>query len=153
MLVAFFNIIGEKLRTLGLPVSGIPASNEIVSYLHIPVVFLAAAYVTFDRGHTRIDMLTSKFPKALQELFITIGYLFGVAICTFVSWRAFIQMGKFITRHKMSSVTGVAFPLWPFALVTALGFGLLALSFLWSILRQYINKDHSSTSTIKGGVI
>ena len=30
MLVAFINVIGEKLRKLGLPVTGIPASTEIV---------------------------------------------------------------------------------------------------------------------------
>lgn len=30
MLVAFFNVIGEKLRQAGLPVTGIPASTEII---------------------------------------------------------------------------------------------------------------------------
>lgn len=68
MFVAFFNVIGEKLRQLGFPVTGIPASTEIIQYLHIPVVFLSAAYITFDRGHTRIDLLSSKFPKPLTYL-------------------------------------------------------------------------------------
>ena len=136
MLVAFINVVGEKLRKLGLPVTGIPASTEIVQYLHIPVVFLAAAYVTMDRGHTRIDLLCVKLPKVLQKIFAIIGDLCGIAICALVSYRGFIQMGKFIARHKMSSVSGVGFPLWPFALIMAGGFALLALSFLWAIVRE-----------------
>ena len=136
MLVAFINVIGEKLRKLGLPVTGIPASTEIVQYLHIPVVFLAAAFVTLDRGHTRIDLLCVKLPKALQKVFGIIGNLCGIGICTLISYRGFIQMGKFISRHKMSSVSGVGFPLWPFALIMSVGFILLALSFLWAIVRD-----------------
>lgn len=138
MLVAFFNVLGEKLRQAGVPfISGIPASTEIIKYLHIPVVFLAAAFVTLDRGHTRIDLLSSHFPKWLQNLCTTIGNLVGAGICGIVSWRAFVQMDKHIARHTMSSVSGVGFPLWPFSLITALGFALLALSFLWAIARQY----------------
>lgn len=147
MLVAFFNVIGEKLRTAGLPTTGIPASTEIVQYLHIPVVFLAMAYVTLDRGHTRIDLLSSKFPHAVQQFFGVVGNLCGTFISGFVSWRALVQTMKFVERNKMSSVTGVGFPLWPFALITAIGFALLAFSFLWSIVRQFCapqTSDHHS---------
>ena len=141
MLVAFFNVLGEKLRQAGLPVTGIPASTEIIQYLHIPVVFLAAAFVTLDRGHTKIDLLSSHFPKAVQQICTTIGNLIGSGICGIVAWRAFVQMGKFISRHMMSSVSGVGFPLWPFALMTAVGFALLSISFLWSIVRQYAKSN------------
>ena len=136
MLVAFFNVLGEKLRQAGLPVTGIPASTEIVQYLHIPVVFLAAAFVTLDRGHTNIDLLSAKFPKVLKKICNIFGYLVGIAISALVSWRGFIQMGKFITRHKMSSVSGVGFPLWPFALILAVGFVLVGVSFVWAIIRE-----------------
>ncbi|NLT14762.1 MAG: TRAP transporter small permease [Clostridiales bacterium] len=165
MLVTFINVVGEKLRSLGLPTTGIPASTEIISYLHIPVVFLAMSYVTLDRGHVRIDMLTSKFPKWLENACITLGYLLGAGITSFISWRAFEQMGKFIARHRMSSVTGVGFPLWPFALITAVGFALLALSLLWAIVRQYTlknpdntegtsqNPDNNEGTSLKGDII
>lgn len=149
MLVAFFNVVGEKLRQAGLPVTGIPASTEIIQYLHVPVVFLAAAYVTLDRGHTNIDLLSSHFPPLMRKICTTIGHLCGCGICGLISWRAFIQMGKFIARHKMSSVSGIGFPLWPFALVTAVGFALLVVSFLWAIVRQYAGPQ--TTEAEKGG--
>ena len=141
MLVASFNVIGEKLRKVGLPVTGIPASTEIIQYLHIPVVFLAAAFVTLDRGHTRIDLLSSHFPKVVQKICTTIGNLCGAAICGIITYCALLQMEKHITRHVMSSVSGVGFPLWPFSLMTAIGFAMLAISFLWSIVRQYARPE------------
>ena len=135
MLVAFFNVLGEKLRVAGLPVTGIPASTEIIQYLHIPVVYLAAAFVTLDRGHTRIDMLSAKFPKGLENVFTVIGDVLGLGVCVLITWRGFVQMGKFIARHRMSSVSGVGFPLWPFALIMSVGYILLALSLILHIVR------------------
>ena len=136
MFVAFFNVLGEKLRGVGLPVSGIPASTEIIQYLHIPVVYLAAAYVTLDRGHTRIDLLSAKFPKIVQKCCTVIGDILGLGVCGLIAWRGFIQMGKFIARHKMSSVSGVGFALWPFALIMSVGYILLALSLIFHIIRE-----------------
>ena len=142
MMVAFFNVLGEKIFH-----KGIPASTEIIQYLHIPVVFLACAFVTVDTGHTRIDLLSRHFPKWLQQLFITIGNLCGVFICGFVGARGIVQMQKFMETHAKSSTTGVGFAKWPFALIFSIGFFLLAFSFLWSIVRQYAKKPVESKTT------
>lgn len=142
MLVAFFNVLGEKIFH-----KGIPASTEIIQYLHIPVVFLACAYVTVDTGHTKIDLLSSHFPKWLQQLFITIGNLCGTFICGFVGARGIVQMRKFMDTHAKSSTTGVGFAKWPFALIFSIGFFLLAFSFLWSIVRQYMKKPKETENT------
>lgn len=146
MLVAFFNMLGEKLKTFGVPIGGVPGAKEIVQYLHIPVVFMAAAFVTLDRGHVRIDLLVNKFPKILQKVLMTLGYICGMVICTFVSQRGFVLMVKQIKRHKMSATSGFAFPLWPFALIMAVGFALLVISFAWAIVRQYAleNEGHAA---------
>jgi TRAP-type C4-dicarboxylate transport system permease small subunit len=141
MFVAFFNVLGEKILH-----KGIPASTEIIQYLHIPVVFLACAYVTVDRGHTKIDLLSSHFPMWLQQLCTTLGNLIGAFICGFVGYRGIVQMNKFISTHAKSSTTGVGFVKWPFALIFAIGFFLLAFSFLWSIVRQYVGKTPESTN-------
>jgi TRAP-type C4-dicarboxylate transport system permease small subunit len=132
MLMAFFNVLGEKLFK-----HGIPTSTETVQYLHIPVVFLTAAYVTLDRGHTRIDLLSSRIPPGLQKACVLMGNLLGIFICSFISYRGLIQTGRFFARHRMSSVTGIGFPLWPCALLFSLGFALLSLSYLWNIIRQF----------------
>lgn len=79
MFVAFFNVLGEKIFH-----KGIPASTEIIQYLHIPVVFLACAYVTVDTGHTKIDLISSHFPNVASAGLHTIGNLIGAFICGFV---------------------------------------------------------------------
>ena len=132
MFVAFFNVLGEKIFH-----KGIPASTEIIQYLHIPVVFLGCAYVTLDTGHTKIDLLSSKLPAGVQKVINTIGNLLAAFISGFVGYRGLIQMKKFMDTHAKSSTTGVGFEKWPFALVFSIGFFLLALSFLWAIVRQY----------------
>ncbi len=144
MLVAFFNVLGEKIFH-----KGIPASTEIIQYFHIPVVFLACAYVTVDTGHTKIDLLSRHFPMWLQQFFITLGNLIGAFICGFVGVRGVVQMNKFIAVHAKSSTTGVGFSKWPFALIFCIGFFLLAFSFLWSIVRQYAKKSTGTEEEVQ----
>ena len=144
MFVAFFNVLGEKIFH-----KGIPASTEIIQYLHIPVVFLACGYVTLDTGHTKIDLLSSKFPKTVQTVCTVIGNLLGCFICAFVGARGIVQMNKFISTHAKSSTTGVGFAKWPFALIFSIGFFLLAFSFIWATVRIFAKKDTENTDDQK----
>ncbi len=138
MFVAFFNVLGEKIFH-----KGIPASTEIIQYLHIPVVFLACAYVTLDTGHTKIDLISSKFPQAVQTVCAVIGNVLAFGVCSFVGYRGLVQMGKFISTHAKSSTTGVGFAKWPFALIFSVGFFLLALSFVWATVRLFVEKKRN----------
>lgn len=135
MLVAFFNVLGEKLFH-----KGIPASTEIIKYLHVPAVFLCAGFVTLDRGQTNIDLLSQKFPQKMQDIVNICSFVLGAAISAFVGCRGIAQMSKHITNHMKSSTTGFGFALWPFSLIFALGFFMLAFSFLWSIVRVVVPK-------------
>jgi TRAP-type C4-dicarboxylate transport system permease small subunit len=136
MLVAFFNVLGEKMFH-----RGIPASTEIVQYLHIPVVFLACAFVTIDRGQVRIDLLFNLLGAKLQSGLSVLGDVLGILICAFIAARGFVQTGNFIERHAMSSISGIGFPLWPFGTILWFGFALFAFSFFWCILRRF-NKSY-----------
>ncbi len=146
MLVAFFNVLGEKIFH-----HGIPASTDIIQYLHIPVVFLACGFVTLEHGHTKICLLASHLPKKVQTVINTIGHLLGAGICAFVGARGIVQMQKFLSTHAKSSTTGVGFPTWPFALIFSIGFFLLAFSFIWAITRQYIPRPHLAAAKKEGG--
>ena len=135
MFVAFFNVLGEKIFH-----KGIPASTEIIRYLHVPAVFLCAGFVTLDRGQTNIDLLSQKFPQKMQDIVSVFSFLLGAAISAFVGCRGIVQMTKHIANHVKSSTTGFGFALWPFSLIFAFGFFLLAFSFLWSIVRVVVPK-------------
>ena len=136
MFVAFFNVLGEKIFH-----KGIPASTEIIKYLHVPAVFLCAGFVTLDRGQTNIDLLSQKFPQKMQDIVNVFSFLLGAAISAFVGCRGLVQMSKHLASHVKSSTTGFGFPLWPFSLIFAFGFFMLAFSFLWSIVRVVVPKE------------
>ena len=135
MLVAFFNVLGEKILH-----KGIPMSTELIKYLHVPAVFLCAGFVTLDRGQTNIDLLSQKFPQKMQNVINVFSFVLGAAISAFVGYRGVVQMLKHISVHAKSSTTGVGFSLWPFSLIFAFGFFMLAFSFLWSIVRVVVPK-------------
>ena len=135
MFVAFFNVLGEEIFH-----EGVPASTEIIQYLHIPVVFLACGYVTLDTGHTKIDLLSKHLPQGVQFACNLIGNLIAVFITSFVGYRGLVQMQKFMATHAKSSTTGFGFAKWPFALIFSIGFFLLALSFVWATVRLFVKK-------------
>ncbi len=147
MLVAFLNVIGEKLGKLIPFVHGIPMSMALIQYFHIPVVFLSAGFVTLDRGHTRIDMLSSRFPKGVQQAILTVGNVLGAAVSLFISYRAFFVLTvRFFTSHSLITSSADAWPKWPFAFIHGLGFLLLGISFLWAVVRQYwLNEPYAHT--------
>lgn len=132
MVVAFFNVLGEKIFH-----HGIPGSTEIITYLHVPVVFLAAAYVTLDAGHTKIDLLSKHLPKAVQTFLAVLGNVIATAICFYVGARGVVRVSDMLKHHTRSAVTGFGFPIWPFGIIFSFGFMILALTFLWSIVRIF----------------
>jgi len=133
---------GQKVtKIMTIEASGIGIACITAQYFHVPVVFLAACYVTLDNGHTTIDILSSHFPRAVQKVCNTIGYILGVVMCSFVAVMGIGRMNQAIANHTKSSTTGAGFPIWPFILVFVVGFFLLAISFLWSIIRLYCRKE------------
>ncbi len=118
--------------------NGITNATEIVTYLNIPVVFLSGAFVQLERGHTHIDLIYIHFPMWAQKLIHTVGNLLGVGISAFIGYRAvLLTLDKFSTVAKSSSAIN-AFVIWPFVALIALGFLLMAVAFLWSLVREFV---------------
>ena len=137
MMVAFINVIGEKLVRAGVSwASGINNSTAIIQYFHIPLVFLAAGYVTLDQGHTRIDLLIQKFPK-VEKFFMLIGHILGAAISFFISYRGIaVTLVENFKVHAHISTTADSWQVWPFTICHCLGFFLLGISFIWAFVRM-----------------
>lgn len=137
MLVAFFNVIGEKLGRVGVSwATGIPNSTAIIQYFHIPLVFLAAGFVTLDQGHTRIDLLIQKAPK-VEKVFMAIGHILGAAVSFFISYRGtFVILAENLRIHAHISTNASSWQVWPFTVCHCLGFFLLGLSFIWAFVRM-----------------
>lgn len=137
LLIAVINVIGEKLRSAGVTwASGIPNSNYIIQYFHIPLVFLAAGYVTIDQGHTRIDLLIQKWPK-VEKVAMAIGHVLGAALSFFISYRGVtVTLAKDFEKNIRIAATANSMRAWPFTICHCVGFFLLGVSFVWALVRM-----------------
>ena len=108
----------------------------MIQYFHIPLVFLAAGFVTLDQGHTRIDLLIHKWPR-VEKVAMFIGHIIGAALSFFIAYRgAFVTLVNQLQRHTRVSTSASAWPAWPFTICHCVGFFLLGCSFLWSLVRM-----------------
>lgn len=137
MLIAFISAVGEKLRGAGVSwAKGIPFSNYIIQYFHIPLVFLAAGYVTLDQGHTRIDLLIQKWPK-VEKVAMAIGHVLGAALAFFISYRGVtVTLVKDFEKNIRITSSANAMKTWPFTICHCVGFFLLGVSFVWALVRM-----------------
>ena len=137
LVIAVVNVCGEKLGRLGIPwAKGIPNASGLIQYFHIPLVFLAAGYVTLDQGHTRIDLLIHKWPK-VERVALFIGSILGACLSFFIAYRGvFVTLVSHIERHTRVSTSATAWPAWPFTVCHCVGFFLLGCSFVWALVRM-----------------
>jgi TRAP-type mannitol/chloroaromatic compound transport system permease small subunit len=113
----------------------LPNGTDWVTYLNIPIVFLAMGFIQVERGNTVVDLLSSKFPETLEKVVQIFGSVIGVCISLFLAYCEFtLTISKLSTGAKSSSA-GNAFVVWPFALIIAIGYLLVGISFLWGIFR------------------
>ena len=118
--------------------ASIPNGTEIVTYLNIPVVFFAMAFIQVERGHTTVDLFSGRFPKGIQKAIHLIGFVLGALICGFVAYCSFqLVLDKYKTSAKASAAAS-SFVIWPFALVIVLGFVLIAAAFVWCVVRELL---------------
>jgi TRAP-type C4-dicarboxylate transport system permease small subunit len=136
MLIAFVDVIGEKLGKAGLPVSGIASYNNWIAYLHVVVVFCTCGLVTLDRGHTCVDILTNHLPKAIKKVTAYLSMVLGALVGGYMCYRGFFGLlPDAWAHHTTITSSSYSFPQWPFILVYSIGCGLLCFSFLWAIVR------------------
>ena len=148
MLVAFVNVVGSKFFH-----TSIGGSTEMIEYMHVPVVFLAVAYVTLDNGHTKVDLLSKHFPKALQRIMEIVGDVLAVVVTAYVGICGISRVTDYYTHGSMSSTSGVRFPLWPVAVIFVFGVFELSFSFIWKLLRSFFLKLPESKPELHNGDI
>ena len=112
-------------------------STDFVTYLNIPVVFCAIAFVQVERGHTHIDLLIDKFPKIVQKVIMFLSYLLGGVVSSIIAWRSFVLMQDKLETMAKAASSRTSFVVWPFAVIVAVGFALLAIAMFWSAIREW----------------
>ena len=125
----------------------IPSAGEFIEDFNIPLVFMGMAYVQLHRGHISGALFENTFSKRVNKIVKIGGYVLGIVVSGFVSWRA-VPLFLHWLDTGIFKLGAVPFPMWPFALVTVLGFALLAIAFILSIVRLVALPEESKSETV-----
>lgn len=142
MMIAVINVILEKLHKLGAPVSGIADTVNWIKYMNVCVVYLCTAYITLERGHSGIDLLTRHYPKVVQKILSIIAYLCGGVVIGYISYLGYAKVfvGQLANNARINDTLASSFPQWPFGLAYFVGMGLLSFSCFWAVIRVLFGK-------------
>jgi len=146
MVLAVVNVVLEKLKKIGVPVEGIGDTPNWIMFMNIGVVFLASAYVTLERGHSGVDLLTRHYPKIVQEVLSALSHLAGFVVFVFVSYLGYIKVliPQLENNARINDTLASSFPQWPFGALYIFGMALLAFSQLWGVVRVCMGRPAAS---------
>lgn len=142
MVLAVVNVILEKLHKMGVPVNGIGDTKQWIQYLNICVVYFATAFVTLERGHSNMNLLTRRYPKVVQNILGAAAYLSGAAVFSYIGYLGVVKVlsGQLANNARINETLATSFPQWPFGVAYCFGFFLLGFSCLWAFVRICFGK-------------
>lgn len=146
MLVSVIDVIMAKIFK-----ASFPSATEWVTYLNILIVYAPLAYVELERGHTQVDILSGRVPKAVTKGIRIFSLFLSVAVFGFLTYTGTKLLLKQIASGESSSADAfaiLAFPLWLFGAIYTLGCLLATISFILTIIREFtgINAHNDSIS-------
>lgn len=110
---------------------------ELTKQLMVFVSIFPIAYVALERKHIRITMVSDLFSSAGRFALEVLGYILGIIIVVFCSWRAFEQMLYALNTNLTTNTLFI--PIWPTNLVIVIGFGLLSLIWLLILIKKIVD--------------
>lgn len=112
------------------PIAG---SMELTEVFMAVVVGLGLSYCALQKGHVRVDIVTSRLSSRGQIVTDSIAHLVFLAFFILVTWRTLLRALTMMTQHLMTQVLFIPVP--PFALMVTVGCAVLCLV----LLRDFID--------------
>ena len=104
------------------------SSFELTEFMMAILVAFGLAYTARLDGHIKVDILTSRLPKRIQAAISSFTNLVCVVVFILIAWQSFAQAKTLYLSGLTSEVLYI--PVFPFVLMTGIGFALLGLVFL-----------------------
>ncbi|MFO7772553.1 MAG: TRAP transporter small permease [Dehalococcoidia bacterium] len=130
MLVTVVNII---LRFVHKPFAGAAA---LVGWLAAPTAAFALGYTQLQKGHTRIDIIISRFPPRVQSIIDSIMFFVGTGFFGVATWQVVKLAGRYRQLGQVCPTTGISYH--PFIYAVAIGCALLCLVLLLDFLKSLV---------------
>lgn len=108
--------------------------EEIARYSFIYLAWIGAAFAVKDRAHLRIDVIVNGLPNRAKAAFYVIADLFALGLACFAFY---LSLHPIQTSLKFGSVTaGLRVPFWIFLFAIPVGFGLIVIRLLQSLVKD-----------------
>ncbi|AJE46812.1 TRAP dicarboxylate transporter subunit DctQ [Celeribacter indicus] len=104
-------------------------ASDLVSFLLLSAVFLAAPWLTREGGHVSITLLPDLLPEAWSRRIVAAGFLAAAAVCLWAGWIVAGEVRILYARGTMT-LSAVPAPKWWFTALILFGFVNSALYFL-----------------------
>lgn len=131
--------------------SSVPYGNSLITYLSVPTAFSAIAYTQLCESHVNVEVIYGKFPKPVQKVVKIICCI----VCSLTCFGVTIFGGEYMISRLVSHATSgtPGFVIWPFVAFMVVCFGMLAIAFLWGIVRIIVGMDKSFDKERVRGVL
>jgi TRAP-type C4-dicarboxylate transport system permease small subunit len=130
-LMAIIETLNGFGRKLWIP---FPCAIETVESLLVITTYFGVSIVAIERGHVKVDLLTRKFPRWIQNCVTIFGDLIGAAVFGLISWGAW-KMAIYAVKIMEMRIGLYSFPLWPFKVLFAVGTTLFVIQLAINVVK------------------
>lgn len=135
-LIAMLVIVNVILRaTLDLPIKG---TFDLIVFFATVMISLSLAYCAVINGHLAIEFLVERFSRRTQKIISVIIGLISAFFLFVVSWHIYLYASYLRTTGEVSLT--IKLPHYPFVIILALGFLMLALVVVGQVLSQFVKE-------------
>ena len=104
-------------------------ASDVVAFLLLATVFLAAPWLARTQGHVAVTILPDLLPPGAQRAVIAAGYLVGAAVCFWAAWMCVTETVLLQGRGTMT-LTSFRIPKWWLMVVMSYGLADCGLQFI-----------------------
>jgi TRAP-type transport system small permease protein len=129
VLLNFANVVGRYL--FGISLLG---SDEVQIFIMVGMTFIGAAVVSRRNLHLRMDVLLRFLPAPVRMLLRVVEQLLLAVLAGFVLTQSYFYARQMLRIGRTSDMAGV--PMWIPHGTVALGFALILIVAVWSLVRM-----------------
>ncbi|MCI5078096.1 TRAP transporter small permease [Oricola sp.] len=123
-------VVTVVFRAVGI---AFPGTYVLAELLLIPAISFSLVYAAWEKGHTRVDLLISRFPERVQSLLEALMLALGTIFWAFISWSAIRE--ALIRQAQNERAPLLDFPVAPFRWVMAAALVLLCCVLVFQVGR------------------
>ncbi len=114
-------------------------AEEVSKFLVMLMTFTGVSYGVRKARHIRMGAFLDAMPPKMEKTFIIIISLISAVVMAIMAWASWEYLLNAMAKGHMTPALRV--PKWTFYVIMPIGFGLAAIQYIRTILKNFIEKD------------